>query len=714
MLTKKKRIGNEENIPNEIQRNENKKLEKIHNGRSNKLTQKFHSVGLKLFVIIFGSILLCVMVVGLISYNQAKELVEKNVSDASLQTIHQVGGNLDVVMKTYEDVTLQILIDKDIQRLTYNITGSEDEVVVFQSVKELGQKFRNYAISQKTVKGMMLLPVVEGLHVVSTGESISTKAAEMQKSDWYKKTIELDGLPNWIAPQAGGISYDSQTPTIALSRVIKNGMTPSFVLFMEFDIGTFIERYENVEFEAGSELAVVDSEGLYVMSSNAELIGKPLSVQLPKVGEDVQSGAHKLKKAGGADVLAVYDEFGSMKWRLVGIIPVEALVKDAEVIHRITWLTAGAAALIAIAIGLLVIRTVARPLTRLKNLMLQGAGGDLSVRSNMGKRSDEIGELSESFNSMMAQMTELAQDTTRSAEAVLTTASELSQTSTKTATSSREIAAATEEIASGSTHLAAEAERSSLLTEVINESMKKVVSANEDMVVSAEEVERASVQGATYMSSLIEKTGITEGMTRAMAVKVDALKHSTSSIVKILDVLHQLTKQTNVLALNAAIEAARAGAAGKGFAVVAVEIRGLADQSRQSIDIVAQITEKIQEEIDQTVQVLSDVYPLFQEQIGSVKEASDIFASVQQQMSEFVNQLEGVTSSIAKLRQSQANLSESIFNISAVAEQSSATSEEVASLSSEQLGVSDNLVGVSDKLGQVSKRLTDSLAQFKL
>src|SRR5690606_8575512 len=45
------------------------------------------SVGLKLFLIIFTSIVACVLTVGLLAYSQAKNLVEKNVSEASFQTV---------------------------------------------------------------------------------------------------------------------------------------------------------------------------------------------------------------------------------------------------------------------------------------------------------------------------------------------------------------------------------------------------------------------------------------------------------------------------------------------------------------------------------------------------------------------------------------------------------------------------------------------------
>lgn len=62
-----------------------------------------------------------------------------------------------------------------------------------------------------------------------------------------------------------------------------------------------------------------------------------------------------------------------------------------------------------------------------------------------------------------------------------------------------------------------------------------------------------------------------------------------------------ISSQTNLLALNASIEAARAGEAGKGFAVVADEIRELADNSREAVDKIRQVTEGVV----QNVSVLS-------------------------------------------------------------------------------------------------------------
>lgn len=679
-------------------------------------TNPLKSVGIKLFIAIFASILACVLTVGLLAYSEAKSLVEKKVSDASLQTVTQVADNLDIIYKTYEDLSLQILIDKDFHTLVNEMAGGEDDFSRFEASRNLSDKMQAYTLGNSSIKGLMLLPVNEQLPVLTAGSSQMSRANDLMASEWFKTSVELNGKVNWIAPQEGGLSMDSSKPTFGLSRLLKDSVSSqaNYLLLFEMEVQSLQERYADVVLGDDSQISIIDNAGNYVVHNDPALIGKPSNLALPTEGNEAQHGSKKLITEDRGEALAAYQAFESMEWRLVGTIPVNELVKDANSIRSLTWITVAAAAVLAIAIGWLIIMTIAKPLVQICSLMMEGARGNLTVRSTINKRQDEIGTLSTSFNEMMEQITALALHTTRSAEQVLLTASDLTEASRKTSTSAKEIAVATEEIANGATSLAVEAEKGNELTGHINEQMQQVIEANSEMVESASKVENASKQGTTYMGSLIQKTAATEQMTRSMVEKVDALKESTGSIVKILDVLNSLTKQTNILSLNATIEAARAGAAGKGFMVVADEIRKLADQSRQSIDVVAKITEKIRSEIDETVHVLSDAYPLFQEQIYSVKEANEIFVSVQEQMSQFAQRLDGVTSSVSRLDESQSVMAEAMTNVSAVAEEASATSEEVASLSSEQLSISENLVDLSEKLDAVSRGLSESLSRFKI
>ena len=479
---------------------------------------------------------------------------------------------------------------------------------------------------------------------------------------------------------------------------------------IELKLEVLEEQLKSLNLGEGAVIQLIAPDKKVVASTIADRTGK--ETELAFYGElTEQTGSTNAEYAvdgKSTDMLVVYSTMETSDWKLIGMVPTSMLVKDAKGILTLTLWMALVDAAIAVLIGVWMVRMIARPLGKLKDLMQEGAKGNLKVRTPFTSK-DEIGQLSAAFNLMMEQITKLVEQTNRSAQEVLDTASELSNASKKTAISASEIAVATEEIAGGASSLATEAERGNELTDNISRQMQSVVAANEEMGQSARHVEQSSETGTQHLNQLMTKTQKTEEMIGALVNKVDSLKESTSSVLKVLDVLQNITKQTNILSLNATIEAARAGAAGRGFMVVAGEVRQLAEQSRQSIDMVGEITDKIMHEMNETVAALSNVNPLFREQMDAVKDTNVIFASVSRA---FVEKLGMVTDSIGDLSKSQGTLSEAMSNVSAVAEESSATSEEVASLSSEQQNISNQLVNLSDKLENVSTELKNTLSRF--
>jgi methyl-accepting chemotaxis protein PixJ len=73
------------------------------------------------------------------------------------------------------------------------------------------------------------------------------------------------------------------------------------------------------------------------------------------------------------------------------------------------------------------------------------------------------------------------------------------------------------------------------------------------------------------------------------------VSNSSGKISKAVDLIGNITTQTQILALNAAIEATRAGEYGRGFAVVAEEVRSLARQSAAATTEIGKLVQEIQE-----------------------------------------------------------------------------------------------------------------------
>ncbi|MFC5532003.1 methyl-accepting chemotaxis protein [Cohnella yongneupensis] len=669
--------------------------------KGTKFENPIRSVGMKLFLLIFCSILAVVLCLGWFSYSKSSSIIKNKVADATGQTATQTAGKIGLLLDGYEKASLQFITDNQFMSMLNTLAVTKDDYEVFDTARKLTEKLNGVVMADGTYESISLVPKDPNDQLITTGSSLVKE--EIMKSPYIKTIDEGGGKAVWVPTQPKGIDGSRNGPTFSIGRKLSQGK--DYYLILEIKTKALEDQLKSVNLGEGSSTFIVSDNGTIVFGPSVEQFGTNYPYQEPEVS------APKTINFGGTDNLSSAGLIELNDWKLIGNIPVSLMVKDAKAISNLTWLMSLLAALIAAGIGVIVMLTVGRPLAQLRTLMNEGEKGNLTVRSTIRKK-DEIGQLSDSFNRMMEEITGLVRQTTLSAQEVLETAASLTESSRKTAGAAKEIAVATEEIANGATNLAVESEKGTDLTIMIGSQVQSVITSNIQMGQSASEVEEASRKGSEYMGTLIKKTGQTEDMTRSMVEKVDKLKDSTRSIRKILDVLGNMTKQTNILSLNATIEAARAGNAGKGFMVVADEIRKLADQSRQSIGVVGEIVEKIQREIDETVSVLSEAYPIFQEQIESVREANQIFYVVQDNMTGFVHRLESATDSVRDLEEAQSTLSLAMSNVSAVAQEASATSEQVASLSNEQLNISDGLVQLSNRLEAVSGKLRESLSRF--
>lgn len=120
----------------------------------------------------------------------------------------------------------------------------------------------------------------------------------------------------------------------------------------------------------------------------------------------------------------------------------------------------------------------------------------------------------------------------------------------------------------------------------------------------------AGKESSTEMTNVAIHMGDLKDLNQSIA---DSLQHINTSIEQyniMTQDVEKISGKINLLSLNAAIEAARAGEAGRGFSVVASSIRELSDSSKESVGNAKENDEAIQaaiEEVNNVIQKFSNV-----------------------------------------------------------------------------------------------------------
>ena len=132
-------------------------------------------------------------------------------------------------------------------------------------------------------------------------------------------------------------------------------------------------------------------------------------------------------------------------------------------------------------------------------------------------------------------------------------------------------------------------------------SIKQVSDRADECVAVAQHSLAASEKGASAVQASISGMTAIREQIQETAKRIKRLGENSQEIGEIVELIADITEQTNVLALNAAIQAASAGAAGRGFSVVAEEVQRLAERSAEATQQIGAIVKTIQTDTQDTV-----------------------------------------------------------------------------------------------------------------
>ena len=352
-----------------------------------------------------------------------------------------------------------------------------------------------------------------------------------------------------------------------------------------------------------------------------------------------------------------------------------------------------------LAVSLLIVRTITRPLADITGAMDSLAHGGRDIAVTHAERRDELGKLAQALEifrtnavALDRQDEERRQAETRSQQAMASERTAIAHQFEERVMSlidhsvaaSSDLHATAQHMASVANDAKAQAQSAAGAAEEATGNVQTVSAASEELYASISEISRQVADAARISTEASQETARINGMMQTLAT-------TAGRIGEVVNMVNDIASQTNLLALNATIEAARAGDAGKGFAVVAGEVKTLASQTGRATEEISTQVAAVQEETRRAVEAIRGV-------------------------SSVIDQVRQISSGIASAVEEQGAATQEIArNVAQAAEGTAQVSRNVAGLT-DAAGttgaVADKVLNSSGDLNQTAERVRGEIRSF--
>ncbi|OES45467.1 hypothetical protein BA724_17590 [Domibacillus iocasae] len=355
---------------------------------------------------------------------------------------------------------------------------------------------------------------------------------------------------------------------------------------------------------------------------------------------------------------------------------------------------------------------ISAPIKRLAGFTQDIADGNLRnpIRLN---REDEIGMLATGFESMRQQLNTIIQNVYEKAE-------DLSESGNTLFASFQELTEASDQIASVTQTEAMGAEDRSRHLESLTKLMREMAEAVEQMNQETRQIKEMATETSHLSQSGSEQVNI-------ISKQIQSIKHNgqisqenlsdlnskLARISEIVELIRNVSSQTNLLSLNASIEAARAGEAGKGFAVVAQEIQKLAQQTATSAQDITATVEEINEQTNKVLALNETNVEDVMKGVELIENSGQLFTRIFSSVEDLEMRSESIVTNSRLVSDASGEALTAIQEISVISEQGTAIIQEIAATAQQQHQVVGNAQHQSGKLREVAHTLQNMVSKFE-
>lgn len=619
----------------------------------------------KMLLVVIPMVAISVFAMGFVAYRVAqKSLLAQG--EALLKAVAAVHAEwIDTFLRDQLQIAIFYAADGIIEDAMRKVADGEkfDE-----------EKFLRYLKVQKDLdKDTLELLLLDPQGLIRFDTSGRQAGHNLAARDYFKNAKEKPYvMPPYLAEFLKMASYTTSAPIKTAAGKFLG------VIVVRFDLKEFFEVTKNhIGLGQTGEVLFGKKEGDEVVYLNPLRFDADAAFKR-KVSIHSQNASPVIKSVSGRDgegisldyrgkeVEAVYRYLPKFGIGMVVKVDVDELNAPAVALRN--WIA-------GIGLGVMVIFClvafffsgyISRPLAALSRQAKLLAEGDLRQEISLA-RNDEIGELSQSLNTVIQSWQSMVQ--------------KILDGSVKLSTAAAEIAATAEEMSRGA---------DSQMNQVLKTSsgMEEMSGSIQEVSRNAQNTSEEAVAASSLASEGSVKVKDTVARISAVNESIKKLNQRSQEIGKVVQLIREIAAQTNILSLNAAIEAARAGEHGRGFEVVAEEIRKLAQRTTESTAEIAALIEEIKNENQEAARMM---------EAGTVMatEAGQTLENIVGGIVSTTNMVQIISSAATQQATAAEEIADALQSISGVSKQTVSASKETVKATQELSLLADQLKEVT-------------------
>lgn len=246
------------------------------------------------------------------------------------------------------------------------------------------------------------------------------------------------------------------------------------------------------------------------------------------------------------------------------------------------------------------------------------------------------------------------------------------------------------------------------------ELVQDIMNTSQEMKMMARESQQKAAQNRTDLDNALTQVQQLEQAAANLSSVIGDLSRHTAAVMTSLNLIEGISEQTNLLALNASIEAARAGEMGQGFAVVAAEVRKLADESKNSLNQVKGVVEKMSVQTEASTREMQSLSVTLGEGSNAINQAGDTFLSMLGELGSWANYSEQIATSAETIGKVNGKVNEQMHRLESLSSEQARLIEMVAAASQEQLASMEEVTASSEMVDSMASHLKGLARRFQL